>query len=80
MQMSDTLTPHQRQILSNSLKGLAALIAKMGDNRTKGGLARNTNTIDRNLITGEQMPQGAVDAMKWMAGYFAGSQADDEEV
>lgn len=77
-QMSGELTPHQRQILSNSLKGLAKLIAEMGDNRTKGGLARPSNSVDRRFITGEQMPQGAVDAMKWLAGYFSRAGADDE--
>ncbi len=79
MQMANELTPHQRQILSNSLKGLAGLIATMGDNRTKGRLARPSNSVDRGFVTGEQIPQGAVDAMKWLAGYFAGAQADDDE-
>ncbi|MEO0561641.1 MAG: hypothetical protein AAF125_05990 [Chloroflexota bacterium] len=77
--MAETLTPHQRQILSNSLKGLAGLVAQMGDNRTKAGLARSSDSIDRQLIIGEQMPHGAVDAMKWMAGVFSGAQASDED-
>lgn len=81
MQMHDTLSPHERQILSNSLKELAGLIARIGDNRTKAGLiGRSKDNLDRSLMSGEQSPQGAVDAMKWMAGFFAGSQAppDDE--
>lgn len=77
--MGDDLSFQQRQILANSLKGLAGLIAKMGDNRTKGNITRPSNTVDRNLITGEQMPQGAVDALKWLAGYFSRAKNEDEQ-
>jgi hypothetical protein len=78
-EMSTDLKPHQRQILSNSLKELAGLISRMGDNRTKAGLARRGDSVDRQLQTGEQMPGGAVDAMKWMAGFFSGAQDTEED-
>ncbi len=78
-QMTNDLNPHQRQILSNSLKGLAELVAQMGDNRSKAGLGRRKDNLDRQLLTGEQAPQSAVDAMKWIAGFFSGVQSNDEE-
>jgi len=77
--MNEELSPHQRQILSNSLKGLAELVAQMGDNRSKAGLGRRKDNLDRQLLTGEQTPQSAVDAMKWIAGYFSGAQTPDDE-
>lgn len=77
--MLESLSPHQRQILSNSLKGLANLIAQMGDNRSKAGLGRRTDNLDRQFMTGEQTPQSAVDAMKWIAGYFSGAQDSEKD-
>ncbi len=76
--LSSDMTPHARQILANSLKGLAALIAQMGDNRSKGSFARRSDNIDRSLMTGEQQPGSAVDAMKWLAGYLRGSQDTED--
>jgi len=76
--MAEELSPHDRQILSNSLKGLAGLIAQMGDSRSKAGLGRSSDNLDRQFLRGEQTPQSAVDAMKWIAGFFAGSQGADE--
>ncbi|MEL6149209.1 MAG: hypothetical protein AAFR56_06260, partial [Chloroflexota bacterium] len=72
-QMSEDLSPHQRQILSNSLKGLAMLVARMGDNRSKAGIGRTADNLDRQLLTGETTPQSAVDAMKWISGVFSGA-------
>jgi hypothetical protein len=31
------------------------------------------------LISGEQPPHSAVDALKWMAGYLTGAQNRDED-
>lgn len=76
------LAPERMQILASDLKGLAELIAELGDNRSKAGLIRRSEDVDRQLITGEQSPHGAVDAMKWMSGYLSGAQDDageDEE-
>ncbi|MEM6527535.1 MAG: hypothetical protein AAF653_04530 [Chloroflexota bacterium] len=78
-QMSQDLSPQQRQILSNALKGLAALVARMGDNRSKAGIGRTADNLDRQLLTGETTPQSAVDAMKWIAGVFSGANHADHD-
>jgi hypothetical protein len=56
------------------------LIGELGDNRSKSNLVRQN--VDRLLLAGDQQPESAVDAMKWMAGYMDGSQnrsAESEE-
>jgi hypothetical protein len=75
----DQLTQEERQILANDLRELAGLIADMGDNRTKANLMRRGDDLDRDLMSGEQPPHSAVDAMKWLAGFWGGTQEDDEE-
>ncbi|MFN8375420.1 MAG: hypothetical protein U0694_21400 [Anaerolineae bacterium] len=74
------LTPQERTIMANNFKELAQLIATMGDNRSKSSLVRRDP--DRQLMTGEQQPQSAVDVLKWLAGYLSGAQerdVDDDE-
>lgn len=71
---SDEVSPQERQVLANNLKELAQLIATMGDNRTKAVLMRRGDELDRDLMSGEQPPHSAVDAMKWLSGYWAGMQ------
>jgi hypothetical protein len=75
----DQITQEERQILANDLRELAGLIANMGDNRTKANLMRRGDDLDRDLMSGEQPPHSAVDAMKWLAGFWGGTQEDDEE-
>jgi hypothetical protein len=70
------LTDAELKILTNTLKELANLIAELGDNRSRASLMRRGEDIDRQLITGEQTPHSAVDALKWMAGYLSGAQSD----
>jgi hypothetical protein len=72
------LSPHEYQVLANNLKELAQLIAAMGDNRSKANLMRRGDELDRDLMSGEQNPHSAVDAMKWLAGYWAGAQEKEE--
>ncbi|MCS7072425.1 MAG: hypothetical protein NZM00_13040, partial [Anaerolinea sp.] len=74
---SAELPPEQLQILANTIKELADLIASLGDNRSKASLIRRSEDLDRQLITGEQPPHGAVDVMKWLSGYLSGSQETD---
>jgi hypothetical protein len=74
----DQIPPEERQVLANNLKELAQLIATMGDNRTKSNLIRRGDDLDRDLMSGEQTPHSAVDAMKWLAGYWGGSTGDEE--
>jgi hypothetical protein len=71
---SEQLSMQERQILANNLKELAQLIADMAENRTKANLMRRGDDVDRDLISGEQPPHGAVDTMKWLAGYWGGAQ------
>ncbi len=73
------LSPHESQVLANNLKELAQLIAEMGDNRSKANLMRRGDDLDRDLMSGEQKPHSAVDAMKWLAGYWAGAQEKGED-
>lgn len=76
---SDELTPHEQQILANNFKELAQLIPGMGDNRTKASLMRRGDDVDRLLMIGDQQPQSAVDALKWLAGYLSGGQEKDDD-
>lgn len=78
-QQQDALETHERNILANNLKELATLIAEMGDSRTKGSLVRRGADLNRQLMTGEQQPQSAVDVMKWLSGYLDGTQDRDNE-
>ena len=75
---SNELTPHEQQILANNFKELAQLISGMGDNRTKASLMRRGDDVDRLLMAGDQQPQSAVDALKWLAGYLSGSQEKED--
>ena len=79
---ANELTPHEQQILANNFKELGQLISGMGDNRSKASLMRRGDDVDRLLMAGDQQPQSAVDALKWLAGYLSGSQekeVDSEE-
>ncbi len=76
---ADELSPHARKILANNLKELAGLIANMGDNRSKAGLRRRPEELDRSLLTGEQSPHSAVDALKWLSGYLSGAHTAGDE-
>lgn len=76
---AEDLTPQQRQIFANSLKGMATLVISMNEKRTRPGIGRPAEKLDRQLITGEQSPQSAVDALKWMSGFFGGSQTKRED-
>lgn len=68
------LPPDERQLLANHFKELAAVISEMAEHRSKAGLIRRGEDLDRQLMTGEQEPHGAVDVLKWMSGYLSGTQ------
>ncbi len=76
---ANMLPPQERQVLANNLRELALMIASMGDNRTRANLMRRGDDVDRELMKGEELPHSAVDAMKWLAGYWGGTQADDDD-
>ncbi len=76
----EELSPQERQVLANNLKELAHLVAAMGDNRTRANLIRRSDDLDRDLMNGEEDPHSAVDAMKWLSGYWGGTHpAEDDE-
>ncbi|HUN09839.1 MAG TPA: hypothetical protein PLQ56_24765 [Aggregatilineales bacterium] len=75
----EELPREERQILSNHLKELAHVIAEMGDQRTRSNLMRREDDLDRGLMTGEETPHSAVDTMKWLAGYWGGTNEDDKK-
>ena len=75
---ADMLPPSERQVLANNLRELALLIATMGDNRTRANLMRRGNDVDRELMKGEELPHSSVDAMKWLAGYWGGTQVEED--
>jgi hypothetical protein len=68
------LSKEKLSILAKDLMELARLVGDMGDNRSKAGMMRREENIDRQLMTGEQQPESAVDVMKWIAGYLEGMQ------
>lgn len=75
----DQLPPESRQVLANNLKELAQIIGNMGDNRTKATLIRRGDDLDRDLMAGEQAPHSAVDALKWLAGYWGSAGTEEAE-
>jgi hypothetical protein len=79
LEARDAELPHEeRQILANHLKELAHVIADMGDQRTRSNLIRREDELDRELMTGEETPHSAVDTMKWLAGYWGGTNEDEK--
>lgn len=75
----DALTDQEWRVLATNFRELAQLIGEMGDHRSKANLMRRGENIDRQLMSGEQQPDSAVDAMKWIAGYLDGIQGHDED-
>jgi hypothetical protein len=73
------LSEQERHILATDFRELAHLIGVMGDHRSKPNLIRREEDLDRQLMRGDQEPHGAVDMLKWMAGYIDGLQASDED-
>lgn len=72
------LTPDESKVLAKNFRELAQLIITLSDNRSKPGVMRSDENFDRQLMTGEQSPQSAIDIMKWLSGYLDGVQASDE--
>lgn len=75
---AEELSPHELKILANNFKELAQVITAMADNRSKASLIRRGDDVDRQLMSGEQQPHSAVDALKWLAGYLGGTQDKPE--
>ena len=71
---SDGLSPEMRHVMATNLRGLAALVARMAERRSKPSLIRSEDALERQLMSGEQAPQSALDFMKWASGYLDGLQ------
>ncbi|MCS6834963.1 MAG: hypothetical protein NZ750_02970 [Anaerolineae bacterium] len=71
---SDGLSPEVRHVMATNLRGLAALVARMAERRSKPSLIRSEDALERQLMSGEQSPQSALDFMKWASGYLDGLQ------
>lgn len=71
--LSQALTSEQRHILATNLRNLSQCITHMAENRSKPSLIRSDDSIDRQLMHGEAHPHGAIDMMKWVAGYLDGA-------
>ena len=67
------LSSEQRHILANNLRNLANRVTQMAENRSKPSLIRSDDSIDRQLMHGEAIPQGSIDMLKWIAGYLDGA-------
>lgn len=73
------IAPDARHILAKNLKELAQLVTTLADNRSKPSFIRNDDTVERQLVRGEQQPQSAIDVMRWLSGYLDGAQKDNPE-
>ncbi|MFW5691769.1 MAG: hypothetical protein ACOCX3_00300 [Chloroflexota bacterium] len=70
------LTPDERSVLAKNLKELAELVTQLADNRSKSTLIRREEDIERQLLSGDQQPHGAIDTIRWLSGYLSGLQDD----
>lgn len=73
------LAPELRHVLATNLRQLGQLLVDMTERRSKPSLIRNDETLERQLLSGEQTPQSAIDFMKWCSGYLDGSHKPDEK-
>ena len=73
------LSSEQRHILATNLRNLAHRITQMAEKRSKPSLIRSDESIERQLQHGEANPQGSIDMMKWIAGYFDGAHPHIED-
>ena len=71
-------------MLGKDCQELANLLTELAEHRTRSSVMRSREEVERRLMTGQQLPAGAVDALKWLAGFWGGRQPieddDDEEI
>ena len=73
------LTREEAAVLGKDCQELAHLLAELSDHRTRGNVMRGNEELERRLMSGQQMPAGAVDALKWLAGYWGGRQQIEDD-
>lgn len=76
---ADEMPQEARYVLASNLKGLAQLITALAENRSKPGIIRGGERLERSLATGEQPPQSAMDMLRWFSGYLEGMQGEHQE-
>jgi hypothetical protein len=69
-----SLTPDQGRVLAKNLRELAQLIISMSESRSRPNIMRRDEDVERQLISGDQQPQSAIDIMRWLSGYLNGYQ------
>ena len=74
---NEELPVELRPVLSTNLKELAQIVTTLSENRSKPSLIRSDDSVERQLVKGEQEPQSALDVMRWLSGYLDGVQKDD---
>lgn len=67
---ANELTAQERSVFAKDLRELADLITTMAECRSKSTLIRREDDIERQLMSGEQDPQSAIDTMRWLAGFL----------
>ena len=81
---AEGLSPEEAAVLGKDCQELANLLTELAEHRTRSNVMRSREEVERRLMTGQQLPAGAVDALKWLAGFWGGRQPieddDDEEI
>jgi hypothetical protein len=75
----EELSAQERKLLAKNLKELAQTIIAIAENRSKGSIMRRDDELDRQLMTGAEEPQSAIDTLKWLSGYLDGVQTRTED-
>lgn len=76
---TEDLSKDERQILANDFKELADLIIMLSDNRRRTRHRWRDEEVSRQLLSGEQEPHNALDALRWFAGYLSGAHDPNDD-
>ncbi len=68
------LSQEEERVLGKDCQELAHLLTQLAEHRTRGNVIRGAEELERRLMAGSQAPQGALDMLKWFAGYWGGLQ------
>ena len=68
------LSQEEAAVLGKDCQELAHLLTQLAEHRTRGNVRRSGEELERRLMSGSQPPGGAIDALKWLAGFWGGIQ------
>ena len=71
------LSQEEAAVLGKDCQELAHLLTELAEHRTRGNVMRSAEELERRLMAGLQPPSGAIDALKWLAGFWSGRQRAD---